>query len=237
MFRIIVLIGIAATVVAILGHLVVFGPRRVAGPKTRRAVRRFSIWERLIHVVTVLGFLALATTGFLAVIGQRSPLHGWLWVIHVGAAPVFSFGLTLVVITWARDGLFAPCDWEWTKAFGGYLWGGKHPPAERFNGGQKVYLWAVALLGLVSLVTGLGRAVPVLDAFGQELLYQVHRYSALLFVMAAIGHLYLGTFANPGTFGAMLTGKVTPQWAEQHHPLWWKTINEQVEQRGNKPKE
>jgi formate dehydrogenase subunit gamma len=160
MFRIIVLIGIAATVVAILGHLVVFGPRRVAGPKTRRAVRRFSIWERLIHVVTVLGFLALATTGFLAVIGQRSPLHGWLWVIHVGAAPVFSFGLTLVVITWARDGLFAPCDWEWTKAFGGYLWGGKHPPAERFNGGQKVYLWAVALLGLVSLVTGLGRAVP-----------------------------------------------------------------------------
>ena len=224
MFRVIVLIGIAATVAAVLGHFVVFGPKRVPGGKAKRAVHRFSLWERFIHVVTVLGFLALVVTGLIAAEVQRSPLHGWLWLIHVGAAPVFSAGLALLTVTWARDARFAACDWEWARKFGGYLWGDKHAPAERFNGGQKAYFWCVALLGFVSLVTGLGRAVPVLDATGQEVLYQIHRYTALLFIMAGIVHLYLGTLANPGTFGAMLTGNVTPKWAETHHPLWWINI-------------
>jgi formate dehydrogenase subunit gamma len=62
------------------------------------------------------------------------------------------------------------------------------------------------------------------DAGVQEFFYQAHRYSALLFVMGGIVHLYLGTICNPGTFGAMLTGKVTPEWAAGHHPLWWEKV-------------
>jgi formate dehydrogenase subunit gamma len=220
MFRIIVLVGIAATVVALAGHYVVFGPKRVSGEKAKRTVRRFSLWERFVHVVTVLGFLTLAVTGLIAVIFQQSPLHGWLWIIHVGMGPVFVTGLSLLVVTWARDVRFAPYDWEWVKKLGGYLWGDKHALAERFNAGQKAYLWCVALLGFLSLVSGLGRVAPILDATGQEVLYQVHRYTALVFILAGIVHLYLGTLANPGTFGAMLTGKVTQKWAETHHPLW-----------------
>jgi cytochrome b subunit of formate dehydrogenase len=83
----------------------------------------------------------------------------------------------------------------------------------------------VGLLGLAALLSGLGRVMPVLDPFGQEILYYVHRTAALLLVMAALAHLYLGTFANPGTLGAMLLGRVTPEWAEKHHPDWWREIN------------
>lgn len=231
MFRIIVIAALAATIVAALGHLVIFGPKRVPGSGSMRSVKRFSLWERFIHIVTVAGFLALVVTGFYAVLVQGSALHGWLWVIHAASAPVFSIGLVMLVATWARDGYFAPCDVEWAMKFGGYLWGEKHAPAERFNGGQKAYLWAVGALGLTALVTGLGRAVPVLDATGQEVLYQIHRYAGLLFAMAGIVHLYLGTLANPGTFGSMMTGKVTREWAENHHPLWWKAVNES--EKGN----
>jgi len=227
MFRLIVMAGMAAVVVAALGHLVVFGPKRVTGPKAARTVRRFSLWERFIHAITLLGFLTLAVTGLVPVILQGSAMHGWFWVIHLTAAPVFSIGLIFLVITWAKDGFFASCDVEWAMKFGGYLWGDKHAPAERFNAGQKAYFWAVALMGLVSLITGLGRAVPVFDAAGQDVLYQIHRYTALLFVMGGIVHLYLGTLANPGTLWAMMTGKVTPSWAENHHPLWWKAIKDQ----------
>jgi formate dehydrogenase subunit gamma len=225
MFRLLVLAGIAAVIAATLGHFLVFGPKRVPAGKDGLIVRRFSIWERFIHTITVLGFLLLALTGFYSVVVLGSPLHGWLWVLHIASAPLFGIGVLLMLMTWAKDGCFAACDWEWALKFGGYLWGDKHAPAERFNGGQKGYFWMAAALGFVMLVTGLGRAVPLLDTTGQEVLYQIHRFAALLFILAGLGHMYLGTFANPGSFGAMLTGKVTPEWAKNHHPLWWKALS------------
>lgn len=224
-YRHIVLIGIAITIAPILGHYLIFGPKRLPG-KTKRTVQRFSLWERLIHLMAVVGFLALCITGFWAVIGERGPLRGWLCTIHCATAPVFCVGLCAVVTMWARDAVFSRCDWQWALVFGGYLWGDKHAPAERFNGGQKGYLWVVAALGLAALLSGLGRMAPVFDALGQEILLWVHRGAALLFVMAAIAHFYLGTFANPGTLGAVLLGRVSPEWAEKHHPDWWKDVKE-----------
>ena len=80
------------------------------------------------------------------------------------------------------------------------------------------------LLGIITAVTGLGRVNPLFDVLGQEIIYQVHRYGALAFVLAAVVHLYLGTIANPGTLGAMMLGKVSSKWAEDHHPIWWEKI-------------
>jgi len=223
MFRMIAIVAIAATVVGVLGHLVVFGAVKVSVKQGSRSIRRFSIWERFIHSLTVLGFLTLGVTGMIAVF-QGEKIHGWLWFIHAAAAPCFVAGLTAIVLTWSFDGKFAPHDWEWAKVLGGYIWKA-HPPAGRFNGGQKAYFWAVGGLGLVMLLTGLGRIYPVFGPFGQEILYQVHRYAALAFILAGITHLYLGTLANPGTIGAMLTGRVTPEWAQTHHSVWWGDIS------------
>ena len=110
---------------------------------------------------------------------------------------------------------------------GGYLGFGSNKDLEagRFNAGQKAYLWIMAGLGLAVILSGLGRMAPVLGPAGQEWLYQIHRYSTLLAIMAVIGHAYLGTFANPGTFRVAVTGRVTQQWAERHHPVWWEELN------------
>lgn len=217
MFRIITLIGIGATLVAIAGHFTLFGPKRVE--KGRRTVRRFGFLEILVHALTVVSFLTLCATGLWAVYGG-DPLRGKLWVLHVAVGPVFILGLSVLMLSWARDCGFEACDWAWAKKCGGYLWGDKHAPAGRFNAGQKGYFWVVGALGLVTLVTGLGRVAPMLGATGQEMVLWVHRLASLCFVLAGIAHLYLGTLANPGTLGAMLTGKVTAQWAKDHHPLW-----------------
>lgn len=216
--------AIAATVAPIVGHYLIFGAKRLGQGKKARTVLRFSLWERAIHLMTVAGFLVLCITGLTAVVVQNGQLHGWLWIAHCAAAPLFSAGLAAIIVTWAKDGRFSKCDWKWALVFGGYLWGAKHAPAERFNAGQKGYLWLAGLLGLTALLSGLGRMTPVLDPFGQEILYCVHRGAALLFVMVAIAHLYLGTLANPGTLGAMLLGRVSPEWADKHHPDWWEEI-------------
>ena len=218
MLKLITMIGIGATLLAIAAHFILFGPKRTNN-KVRRSVRRFGILEILVHALTVLSFLALAATGLYAVYNAQ-PLRGYLWLLHVALGPVFTLGLAVLILSWARDCTFEPCDWEWAKRFGGYLWGDKHAPASRFNAGQKAYFWAVGALALVTLVTGLGRAVPVLGPAGQDLILWLHRLGALAFILAGIAHLYLGTLANPGTLTAMITGKVTPQWAKDHHPLW-----------------
>jgi formate dehydrogenase subunit gamma len=81
------------------------------------------------------------------------------------------------------------------------------------------------------LITGLGRVYPVFGPLGQEILYQVHRYGALAFVLGAVVHLYLGTIGNPGTFMVMLTGKVSKEWAEKHHPNWYESIKDPEEKK------
>jgi formate dehydrogenase subunit gamma len=207
-----------ATLVAIVGHLALFGQKKTNN-KARRSVRRFGVLEILSHAITVLSFLTLAATGLYAVY-YGDPLRGNLWLLHVTLGPIFALGLSILILSWARDCSFEACDWQWALRCGGYLWGDKHAPAARFNAGQKGYFWAVGALGFVMLLTGLLRAMPMLGATGQDLILWVHRLGALAFVLAGLAHLYLGTLANPGTFTAMLTGKVTPQWAKDHHPLW-----------------
>lgn len=231
-----ILVGcMALTAVAALGHRIVFGPVRVGKSSSGRTIKRFSIWERFAHTLTVLSFLTLAITGFIAVVIEREALHGWLWIIHMVAAPFFAAGITAVIFTWARDGIFAVHDWEWAKALGGYIWE-SHPPAGRINGGQKGYFWTVGVLGLVAILSGMLRIVPMFAPCWQELILWVHRLMALAFMCAAIVHLYMGTLANPGTIGAMLTGYVTPEWAEKHHSLWWKSLKESTGNSSNSKK-
>jgi formate dehydrogenase subunit gamma len=47
---------------------------------------------------------------------------------------------------------------------------------------------------------------------------------AIPLVAAVIAHAYLGTVANPGTWSAMVTGKVSRLWAKKHHSEWYKEV-------------
>ena len=225
MFRIVSAIAVVGTVAAVAAHYLFFGPKHPEVAKEKRDVRRFTLWERFVHGVTLLSFLVLAATGLLAAIGYGGPLRGWLWLVHVAVAPVFALGVTAMTLVWGDLCLFESLDWEWAKSLGGYLGGDKKLPAGWLNGGQKAYLWAIAAIGLVAILSGLGRIFPVLNANGQTALYELHRYSTLFLVVATIAHLYLGTLASPGTFWAMVTGRVSSTWAEHHHPNWWERIS------------
>jgi formate dehydrogenase subunit gamma len=223
-FRIVSLAGIAVIVVAAVGHYLLFGPRHPDVAKDKRDLRRLSLGERFIHVITILSFLTLAVTGFLATIYFRKPLSGWLWVVHLVAAPVFAVGLAAIALRWAEDCRFESYDWQWARQFGGYFGSDKDVPAGRFNGGQKGFFWAIVALGLISILSGLVRMFPMFDENIQEISYQVHRYSGLFLVMAVIAHIYLGTLANPGTWRVVISGYVSSRWAKHHHPIWWEHI-------------
>lgn len=222
MFRVIFLVATVGTAVAFLGHLVVFGARKTAIDPSKPKLHRFSMWERLVHWATTASFFVLAVTGAIASVGYQERMDGWLWVIHIAAAPVFMVGLLATMLTWAADGRFIRADWDWVKRFGGYLWGDGHAPAGRFNCGQKGFFWAVGVLGFISVASGLLLVMPVLGEESRPWIFLAHRYGTLAYIMAAISHMYLATLANPGTLNSMIVGYVHEDWAKHHHPIWEK---------------
>jgi formate dehydrogenase subunit gamma len=221
MFRLISLVALTGTVMVCMLHYAALGTRRWKPDKGTAFVYRFSIWERLIHALCLLGFLMLAVTGYWAVIVLRGPLHGWLWILHAGAGAAFAVTMVLMMLLWAMDCRFADHDWTWARHAGGYLGGDDRLPAGRFNAGQKAYFWCSVLFGLATHLSGLGLIVPVFGPEGQERICEIHRYGALLFLMSVIVHLYLATLANRGTLRSIVLGTVSAEWAAHHHPAWW----------------
>ncbi|MBN1843091.1 MAG: hypothetical protein JW883_12540 [Deltaproteobacteria bacterium] len=48
----------------------------------------------------------------------------------------------------------------------------------------------------------------------------------IIFTATIIAHIYLGTIANPGTWRALVDGKVSRKWAKKHHSEWYKEIED-----------
>ena len=57
-----------------------------------------------------------------------------------------------------------------------------------------------------------------------EFAYLIHDVTFILFAVAIVFHIYLGTAAEPGTFGSMVRGTVTREWARLHHPRWYRDV-------------
>jgi len=223
-FRLVSAIGLGGTVAALALYHLVLRRRRADRYEDKRNVRRFSFLERLAHLVAIISLLTLSVTGFAAALNGKS-LDGTLWLVHFAVAPVFAVAVAVIAMIWAKDGHLELYDLKWLIHLGGYLWKKDGLPAGRFNAGQKKFFWFVAVFGILLILSGLGRMYPVFGETGQEILYQVHRYAALLLVMGVVAHLYLGTLANPGTLWAMISGYVSSEWAAHHHPNWWETVD------------
>ena len=93
------------------------------------------------------------------------------------------------------------------------------------NAGQKIFLWLTAGLSLIMGLTG------VLLVFKNSLpltfnciMSTIHGLFAVIFLAAVIAHAYLGTLANPGTWRALIDGRVGRKWAKKHHSEWYKEI-------------
>lgn len=206
-------------------------------PASGRRIRRFNSWERQVHWATAYSFIALAITGIIIMYGKKIMLP-WMghtvfyWVaviskyLHNFAGPLFIVCSVLMFITFVRRNFFHRQDWQWVKQGGGLLTH-KHVPAGFFNAGEKAWFWlGVTVLGLVMSITGL-----VLDFgnFGQtryvmQVANTLHVIGSALYIAAAMGHIYIGTWGTPGAYQAMRDGTVDESWAQAHHAIWYDQV-------------
>jgi formate dehydrogenase subunit gamma len=216
-----------------------FGPDRLHKPETGRNIVRYTNWERLVHWATAISFLVLALTGLLIFFGKKLLLP-WMGhdvfsafaylskYIHNFFGPLFIVCSIAIFLTFVRRNFFNRLDWQWLR-HGGGLVSHKHVHAGFFNAGEKAWFWlGVTLLGLVMSISGL-----VLDFvnFGQtRYVLQVANYfhvaGATLYIMAAMGHIYIGTIGTPGTYRGMRHGTVDEEWAAEHHDAWYEQLRE-----------
>jgi formate dehydrogenase subunit gamma len=226
----------AISILGMLALLVVFyltrGMVRIESGRSGRALVRFSSFERLVHWMTATCFIILAISGLNITFGKPLllPLIGpeaftgwsqWAKYAHNYLSFPFTLGVFLVFLMWIAWNIPNKADVEWLKEGGGMV-GHGHPPADRFNAGQKLIYWIVVLGGGAVAVTGYLLMFPFYgtNIAGMQLAEVVHGVVAVLFVAAMLGHIYIGTVGMEGAFEAMWDGTVDANWAKEHHSLW-----------------
>ena len=213
------------------------------GPKVADAYRgpaeilRFNLAERWTHLFRMASFLLLAFSGGIFFYNNVALLEIFFEtprtavIFHWVVGLVFIAASTFSVVLWAKDANFKAYDLEWLKKRGGYLGGEEvHVPAGRLNAGQKIFFWLTALFTLIMGLTGVLMIFKESFSLGFNcIISTIHGFFAILFVASILAHIYLGTIANPGTWRALVDGKVSREWAKNHHPEWYKEIEQKEE--------
>ncbi|WP_425093002.1 formate dehydrogenase subunit gamma [Tropicimonas sp. S265A] len=248
-----------------LGLLALFylirGKIRIDGERTGRTIERFDALERFSHWLLAGSFIVLGITGLISLFGRLYiiPIVGRdsfstvalasKWV-HNNISWAFMLAVVMVTLLWIRHNIPNKTDLVWLSKGGGIFKKGVHPPAKKFNAGQKVIFWSVVLLGGSISVSGLSLLFPFelpmfaatfekLNATGipqmiglgvlpeqmaphEEMQYAQLWHSIVAFIMMAIiiAHIYIGSVGMEGAYDAMGSGQVEEQWAKEHHSLW-----------------
>lgn len=242
------------TIVVLAIFFLVRGRVRIEKGASGKVVERFNGIERFAHWLVAVSFIVLALTGLNMLYGRYVllPLIGpdafaalTLWGKYAHDFIAFSFmaGVVLVFVLWIRDNIPNRDDLTWLAKGGGLFVKGSHPPARKFNAGQKIVFWVVVLGGLSISMSGIALLFPfqtsmfsatysVLNVFGFGLdadltplremqLAQVwHVIVALVLIAIILAHIYIGTLGMEGAFDAMGTGQVDENWAREHHAIW-----------------
>ncbi len=242
--------------------LLLRGPIRIDGGRSGDTILRFNALERFGHWLLAGSFILLAISGLITLFGRPLliPLLGKdafapialasKWV-HNNVAWAFMLALVWVFVFWIVHNIPNRADLVWLAKGGGLFMRGSHPPARKFNAGQKIIFWVVVVLGISISASGLSLLFPfevpmfaktfeILNALGlpqaidlgelptqlsphEEMQYAQlwHSIVAFAFIAIIIAHIYLGSIGMEGAFDAMESGEVDRQWAREHHSLWF----------------
>jgi len=226
----------AIAILGMLALLVLFylvrGMVRIEAGRSGRTITRFNAFERAVHWMTATCFIVLALSGLNISFGKTLllPLVGadtfatwsqWGKYAHNYLSFPFTIGVVLILLMWIANNIPNGVDVQWIKRGGGIV-GNDHPPAYKFNAGQKMIYWIVVVGGGLAAVTGYMLMFPfyATDIAGMQLSQVVHATVGVLFIAAMLAHIYIGTVGMEGAFEAMGTGEVDENWAKQHHSLW-----------------
>ena len=142
-------------------------------------------------------------------------------LVHNYVGFAFMLGLVMIAVMWIAHNIPNWNDVKWLARGGGLFFGG-HPPAKKFNAGQKIIFWVVLLCGIsislsgwalmnpfttnmfggtFALVNGIfGSSYPTDLSPIQEQQYQSlwHAIMAVFMIVVVLAHIYIGSIGMEG---------------------------------------
>lgn len=200
-----------------------------------RMLQRYQDGDRMNHWFIALMFVLAGLSGlafFHPAFFFFSHLFGggsWARILHPFLGVLMFVGFLGIFLKLWRDNVVNDADREWKKHMGRMLQGDKAgmPPVGKYNYGQKLVFWAMAISLVLLLVTGLMFWRPWFAPYFPVDLLRVavllHAVSAVVLIAATIMHVYAAIWVK-GTVRAMTTGTVTEGWAKANHPLWHQEV-------------
>jgi formate dehydrogenase subunit gamma len=196
--------------------------------------------SRLIHWSVAVSFFLSLLSGM----PIWTPLFGWMafllgglevcrW-LHPYAGSLFFVMSVVQFFHWRADMHLQPSDRDWIgpKAFTYMHHADSKADSGKYNGGQRLFFIAVTLGAIGLLVSGIIMWFPLsFPVIVRELAILLHDVTFILFLVAVITHIYVGTAAEPGTFRSMTRGTVTRGWARLHHPDWFRDVTKEEQKR------
>lgn len=236
---------LAAMLLAIgLFHIATWGGSKLEEPRSGKTVPRWSLFERTLHWFTAILFIVLAITGLSLLFGRAVliPVLGsagfGAWAAFAMSAhnflgPVFIVGVLLEIVLWIRHNIPNATDIRWF-AKGGGMFGKGHASAGRMNGGEKAWFWIIATVGVAVCATGFVLDFPNFGFSRANMQWAnvIHAVGAIIWMAVALGHIYIGTLGTEGALEGMTTGRVSTEWAQQHHDLWYEEVKHKAEDTG-----
>ena len=225
-------IAILGMLVLLVGFYLIRGSVRLESGRSGRTLVRFNAFERFVHWMTAVCFIVLGLTGLNITFGRALllPYLGpelftewsqWAKYAHNYLSFPFTIGVVLIFLLWIAWNIPNATDARWLRQGGGIV-GHEHPPARRFNAGQKLIYWAVVLIGGTMAITGYILMFPFYETniAQMQTAQTVHAIAGVVFVAIMLAHIYIGTIGMEGAFEAMGSGEVDVNWAREHHSLW-----------------
>jgi len=153
------------------------------------------VLRKLVYLLALLCFVVLALNGFYAALVLGKSISGYWIMLQTTAGGVFAVCLAVLAVMWARNCRFNQSDWPW---FGRIVQRvtlakstGEETPRKSTGLGQKMTFWLMIFLALPLILSIILSMFTLFGTHWQELLLSTHRYTALVFVLVGIVHIYL----------------------------------------------
>lgn len=198
-------------------------------------VDRYTAGARLNHWITATSLVLLALSGlalFHPSLFFLTDLFGggqWTRTIHPWLGVVLFFGFAGLFLRFWKANLWKSEDGTWMARLRDVLAGHEEnlPEVGKYNAGQKVVFWAMSLLIIVLITSGLviwDQYFAQYSTIDQKrVAVLVHAIAAVTIICVWIVHVYAAIWVR-GTIGAMTRGRVTGGWAWRHHRKWLREL-------------
>jgi len=243
------------------------GRIHIDGGKSDVTLTRFNSLERFAHWLLASSFIILGLTGLNIIYGKflLTPLigkSGYATVAQLGKLThnfvsfAFIAGLVIILVLWLKHNFPNKYDIIWMLKGGGMFSRGSHPPAKKFNAGQKILFWLIIIFGATISLSGISLMFPFqlplfagtfsfINVFGFNLPTELtsmeemqlsqlwHSVVGIFMVCVIIAHIYIGSVGMEGAFDAMGSGEVDKNWAKEHHSIWVEELENKEPTKAN----